>query len=440
MSNGIRVVLCAVAILAAATACAAPATPAPVPPTEAPIAAPTATEAPAEPVGEVLDLPGELAGMTWDDVLAEADGQTVRWWQWGGNDKINAWITGWVADHMKELYNVTVELVPVTDASQFVNKVMGEKDAGRDTGGSVDLMWINGENFRTMKQANLTYGPWAKAIPNTMYHDWDDFTVAYDQGFPTDGHEHVYARMQYVVNYDTAKVPDPPKTIPDLVEWIKANPGKFTYSALPDFTGGTFVRHLFYYYGGGVDNFMGDFDEALYLEKSPKLWEVLNEIEPYLWREGQTYPETVVRVRELFANGEVYFNPMSGSNEASMFIESGAYPTTAASYCFEGGTESGTNFLGIAYNSPNKAGTLALVNFLVSPEAVYERAKPDVWGTMPALDLAGLSPEWQQKFAEIPLGVATQPTEYLQAHAIPQVQSTWRVRLEQDWVKYVLQQ
>jgi ABC-type uncharacterized transport system YnjBCD substrate-binding protein len=48
-----------------------------------------------------------------------------------------------------------------------VNKVLGEKEAGRDADGSVDLVWVNGENFRTMRQGDLLYGSWAQFLPNS---------------------------------------------------------------------------------------------------------------------------------------------------------------------------------------------------------------------------------------------------------------------------------
>ncbi|MGD1941409.1 MAG: hypothetical protein ACFB0G_08840, partial [Leptolyngbyaceae cyanobacterium] len=49
--------------------------------------------------------------------------------------------------------------VPLNDTAEAVNKVVGEVQAGVTDGGSIDLIWINGENFRTLKQGNLLYGP-----------------------------------------------------------------------------------------------------------------------------------------------------------------------------------------------------------------------------------------------------------------------------------------
>jgi putative spermidine/putrescine transport system substrate-binding protein len=435
-------------------ACAPAPTPTEAPKTEAPTEAPAATEAPTEapeaespaeeaPAVEEMAPEGAASppgyeGKTWADVVAEAEGQTVNWYMWGGSDVINEWVNGFVADHLKENYGVDLNMVPVSDATEFVNKVLGEKEAGKDSDGSVDIMWINGENFRTMRQADLLYGPWSLFVPNTVYVNWDDASVANDFGFPVEGYESPYGKAQVVMIYDSAKVPEPPTTIDGLMEWIKANPGKFTYPAPPDFTGSVFVRHICYWAAGGYEQFLGDFDQGLFDEKMPACWEALNEIEPYLWREGETYPENATRVEDLFANSEVYFDMAYNPSDASNLIVQGKYPETARTFVFDTGTIANTHYVAIAYNSPHKAGAMVLANFLLSPEAQLSKAHPDVWGDIPAIDPALLPADWQQQFNEIPRGVATLPPDVLAAHRLPELQSPWLIAIEQGWEENVL--
>ncbi|MEP6981269.1 MAG: hypothetical protein ABJA16_10955, partial [Nakamurella sp.] len=88
----------------------------------------------------------------WDSVLAQAQGQTVNWYMYGGDDTLNAFVTGYLADRLAAA-GVTLDQVPVTDTVDAVNKVLGEVQAGRTTDGSVDLVWVNGENFATGVQA-----------------------------------------------------------------------------------------------------------------------------------------------------------------------------------------------------------------------------------------------------------------------------------------------
>ena len=53
---------------------------------------------------------------------------------------------------------MTLNRVPIDNTAGAVNKVLNEKAAGKDGGGSIDLIWINGQNFRTLKDAGLLYG------------------------------------------------------------------------------------------------------------------------------------------------------------------------------------------------------------------------------------------------------------------------------------------
>lgn len=123
----------------------------------------TTTAAPADSGGTPVDVPGFS---TWEEVLAAADGSTVNWFMWGGSETINANVDNDIGKVMKERYNITLNRVPITDTVDVVNKVLDESAAGVDTGGTVDLIWINGENFRTLKSAGLLYGPWSESIPN----------------------------------------------------------------------------------------------------------------------------------------------------------------------------------------------------------------------------------------------------------------------------------
>jgi ABC-type uncharacterized transport system YnjBCD substrate-binding protein len=61
--------------------------------------------------------------------------------------------------------------------------VLSEKEAGKDPG-AVDLIWINGENFASLKQANLLYDGWNKALPYSALVDYDNQALSLDFGNP----------------------------------------------------------------------------------------------------------------------------------------------------------------------------------------------------------------------------------------------------------------
>jgi putative spermidine/putrescine transport system substrate-binding protein len=378
-----------------------------------------------------------LIGQDWEAIVAAARGGEVNWFMWGGADNINAYVTDYVGGILKDDYDITLNLIPLTDTVEAVNIVLGEKEAGNLDAGSVDMIWINGENFRTMKQGGLAWCGYVETLPNTALVNWDNPAIANDFGVPVDGCEVPWSRAQFAFAYDTARTPAPPQSIPELLAWIKANPGQFTYPAPPDFNGAVFIRHVFYHAAGGVDTLMGDFDQARFDAAAAKTWAILNDIEPYLWREGATYPTSVNQMNDLFANSEVALTFNYEPAQFGIAVEAGTYPATVRSYGLTDGTIGNTNYTVIPFNSPNKAAALVLQNVLLSAEAQLEKARPEVWGASPGIDMDRTPPEVQAAFAALPSHPSVVPAAELGQTALPELQAGWIAAIEQGWLANV---
>ena len=403
------------------------------------LTAPAVAGGNAESEPDAMPFADRFAELSWDEIVEEARGDAVFWYMWGGSEAINTFVQTYVADRLRDEYDVRLEMVPVTDASVYVSKVLGEKQAGRDQDGSVDLVWINGENFRSMREADLLFGPYASALPNLAYVNVDDPTVANDFGFPVNGYESPYGSAQMVMVYDEERVADPPSSIPALLEWIRANPGRFTYPAPPDFTGSAFLRHLFYYAAGGYERLLGEFDQDLFDEVAPEAWELLNELEPFLWREGRTYPESNTQLQNLYANREVDFDMSYNPSAAANLVSQGRYPESTRTFVFEEGTIGNTHFVAVPYNASNKAAALVVANLLLDPATQHQKAQPDVWGDLPVVEVSRIPAEWRTAFGMLPRPASVLPPETLQRARLPELQSPWLEAIERGWIENVLQ-
>lgn len=378
--------------------------------------------------------------MSWEEIIAEAEGQEVFFYMWGGSDAINDFVTGFIGDRLMSEYGVEMQMVPVADASVFVNRVLTERQAGRDQMGSVDLMWINGENFRALREADLLFGPFASRLPNSRYLDLDDPAVAFDFGYPVEGYESPYGSAQFVMIYDSARVPEPPATLEDLYDWVAENPGRFTYPAPPDFTGSAFVRHVFYHAAGGVDRLLVPFDQELYDTVAEEAWSTLNDLEQYLWRGGDTYPESATIMEDLYANSEVDFDMAYNPAEAANLVTQGRYPETTRTYVFDGGTIGNTHYVAIPYNASHKAAALVTANLLLSPAAQYEKALPSVWGDLPVVNIDLLPEQWRDAFMTIPRAPSVLSPQVLSNAKLPELDAAWIQAIEEGWRESVLQQ
>jgi putative spermidine/putrescine transport system substrate-binding protein len=387
----------------------------------------------------VVNVPHALAAAgDWQDILQAARGQTVDWAMWGGSPAVNAYVNGYLAEQVQKRYGITLRQVPVMDIAEVVGKLVVEKQAGKLSGGQVDLMWINGENFRTCKRNGLLYGPFAAQLPNSRFVDGARASVANDFGEPVDGLESPWGSAQVVMIYDSARVPDPPRRFGALLDWIRNHPGRFAYPAPPDFTGSVFVRHVFYHVSGDPGQWQGAYSPAAFEAAAARTYQLLRDLKPYLWREGQTYPESPVRLNTLFADGEIDFSFSYHQAEASRNILDGLFPHTVRTFVFEEGTIANTHFVAIPFNAADKAGAMVVADFLLSPEAQLKKADPAVWGDFPAVDPARLAPEWQARFNARPRGPATLSEAELNAHQLPEPPSAILIELEKGWETHVL--
>ncbi|GGG73898.1 ABC transporter substrate-binding protein [Salipiger pallidus] len=366
----------------------------------------------------------------WPAVLAEAEGETVYWNAWGGSDSVNAFID-WIGDKAAE-QGVTLEHVKLSDTAEAVSRVLAEKTAGRDSGGGIDLVWINGENFAAMKDEGLLFGPWAEELPNRALTNPSNAALTADFTVPTEGYESPWGMAQLVFFHDSARLAEPPRSMATLLAWAQANPGRFTYPQPPDFIGSTFLKQALIEFSPDMIALESPVDAADYEATTAPLWAFLDELTPQLWREGRAYPQSSARLIQLMADNEIDIGMEFNPNAASNAIANGQLPDSVRSYIHDGGTIGNASFVAIPFNANAKAGAMVVADILLSPEAQARMADPAVWGLGTVLDLEALSPEQKAPFDEIAFGPATlEPSEM--GTPLPEPHPSWMVRLEEDW-------
>lgn len=369
---------------------------------------------------------------SFEAAVAQARGETVYWNAWGGSDQVNAYID-WVADRVEADYGIELVHVKLADTADAVARVLAEKAAGRNDGGSVDLIWINGENFAAMKRQGLLFGPFAEQLPNFTFVDTEgkpttrlDFTV------PTDGFEAPWGMAQIVFYYDTERLDGYPRSIEELADWASAHPGRFGYPAPPDFHGSTFLKQALYTLVDDPDILQAAPDDATFESAADKLFAYLDALHPNLWRRGEAFPQNEAAMRQLLDDGEIdiafSFNPAA----ASSYIEQGLLPDTVRSFTLDGGTIGNTHFVAIPFNANASAAAMVVANFLMSPEAQLRKQDPAVWGDPTVLALGKLSAEDRAAFQEQPRGVATPGPDEL-GRALPEPHPDWMTRIEEAW-------
>ena len=371
----------------------------------------------------------------WPEIEKAAAGQTVYFNAWGGSENINAYIE-WVGAQMQERHDVTVVQVKLDDTASAVSKVVAEKAAGKDENGSVDLIWINGENFVSMKKQDLLLSPgWATSLPNWRYVDAENQpTILTDFTEPTDGLESPWGGAKMVFFYDSARTD--PGSLPDnaaqLLDWAKQHPGRFSYPAPPDFIGSSFLKQVLSELIDDPSKLDDPVDEKTFERDVEPLFAYLDQLHEAAWRSGRAFPQNYPDMKQKLADGELdiifAFNPA----EASAGIEAGELPDTVRSFIFSGGTLGNTHFVAIPYNANAREAALLTANFLLSPEAQLRKQDPAYWGDPTVLAMDKLPEENRTAFQSLDLGVATLPPDQL-GPVIAEPHASWMDRIETEW-------
>lgn len=373
---------------------------------------------------------------SWDQIVEEAQGQTVSLWMWGGDTQGNAYVDDVLAPAAEKL-GVTLNRVPITDTKDAINRILAEKQAGR-TDGSVDLVWVNGDNFRTGQQAGIWLCDWAQDLPSFAFTADNDPLLANDFGTPVNGCESPWHKAQFTFVYDAARVSDPPRTMSDLLDWIRLNPGRFTYPAPPDFTGSVFVREALYASAGGYANVPAEFSQKAYDKVTPRLWDILDDIRESLWRSGQTYPKDTNQLDDLFASGAVDFTMTYGPATLTKRVADGTFPITTTVLILDEGTIGNASFLAIPTTSGNAAGAQVVANLALSPAQQVTKADPGVWGQFTALDVDALPADAALAFAALPTSPVVPRYDVLSRNANPELAAAWVPALDEGWRRNVL--
>ncbi|MBT2160359.1 ABC transporter substrate-binding protein [Zobellia barbeyronii] len=377
----------------------------------------------------------KLKSAPWEDIEAIAEGTTVNFMMWQGSTAINDYINNYVVPSVKGKYNINLQ-ISGGQGPEIVQLVMGEKQADIEQG-QVDMVWINGETFFQLRKVKGLWGPFVEQLPNASLINFEDSYISTDFQQPVNGMEAPWSINQFAIVYDFEKVPNPPKNIPELKNFIKEHPGTFTISN--DFTGMTLLKSFMAELGGGPNVLDGAFDENKYKQLSQKLWKFINDNKQYFWKEGSTFPKEQSKMNQLYANGELLI--AYGFNEGGIEdkVLTGLYPESTKGYAWSNGTIRNSNYLGILYNSPEKAGAMQVINFLLSPEAQLKKADAKGMDSNTVLAMDKLDTEWKDKFLDARKRQYGPTLKELEVNAIAEPAPEYMIRLYEDFRKNVIE-
>jgi putative spermidine/putrescine transport system substrate-binding protein len=378
--------------------------------------------------------PEQTLAQTWPQIEAAGRNQPVNMVMWQGDPLINRYMNTYVKPEVKRRYGIDLQ-ISAGQGAGLVQTLAAEQQA--DQPSEADLLWINGETFYQLRQVNALLGPFVPKLPNAPLLDLQNPFINTDFQQPVAGMECPWGNVQFTFIYDSARVAQPPRSFAELPAFVQAHPGQFTIPN--EFTGMTLLKSWMMALSGEPKLFQGKFDEAVYKKWSGALWRQVNASKPYFWKQGETFPEQLAPLHQLFANGEVAFTFSNNDAEVDNKVNQKVFPATARAYVPTPGTIQNSHYLGIVRRAQHPEAAMLVTNFLISPEAQLKKMDPNVWGDHTVLNLQALPAAQRQAFEQLPSRRYAPRREDLQGLALPEPDPEYMTRLFKDFRTYVIE-
>ncbi|WP_217525388.1 ABC transporter substrate-binding protein [Vibrio metschnikovii] len=357
-----------------------------------------------------------LHAQSWQDITQQARGETVYFHAWGGSQEVNNYLR-WAAVQLKQQHDINLVHVKVSDIAETASRLVAEKAAGRHDAGSVDMVWINGANFKSMKDNGLLYGPIVDMLPNWTIVD-PSLPVDRDFAEPTEGLEAPWGVGQLVFIHDHQKLNNPPQSFAELLSYAKVYPNRITYPRPPEFHGASFLKALLIELTANDAALGLPVDQASFAIITKPLWDYLDQLHTVAWRSGRQFPSGSSEMLQLLDDGQIDLAITFNPNAVFAAQAAGKLSKSTQSYAMQNGALTNIHFLAIPWNANAKAGALVAINFLLSPEAQSRKGDLAIWGDPAVIQRQHLS------------GSASRSILY---PSIDEPHPSWQTALGEEW-------
>lgn len=363
-------------------------------------------------------------------MVARARGQTVYFNAWAGNERVNTYLQ-WAGEQIREQFGVRLVHVKISETAEVVKRVRTEHAAGKKDG-SVDLVWINGENFLAMKREKLLFGPFARSLPNYRHVDViGKPTTEIDFSEPVAGMESPWGMAQLTFFADRKRLATPPTSMAALLALARSQGGRISYPRPPDFHGTSFIKQALLELNPDRSTLYRSVSRDSLARVGAPLWTFLDALHPHLWRGGRQFPQNAAAIRQMMADGELLIALTFNPNEAANEIAAKRLADSVYSFQFSAGTIANTHFVAIPVNASAPQGAQVVANFLLSPPAQARKADIAHWGDPTVLALDKLSASDRARFGSAALpGQVEHPVA-----ALAEPHASWVDPLEREWLR-----
>lgn len=365
--------------------------------------------------------------------------EKVYFYAWGGSPQVNQYLQ-WAKHTLQAQKNIELIHVKLTDTSDAVSRILAEKAAGNDKNGSVDLLWVNGENFASMLEHQLLAEPWLDELTHfKLTRPKQNLAILRDFGIDTQKREAPWGKASLVFYYHSGLVAKPPKTLVEIMQWLKQYPHRFTYPKPPDFYANSFLKYAISVLNQTQPEAIQQMlyqpvNNTSFEQLSKPLWQFLDKLHPHLWRKGQYFPSSGAQMQRLIDDQEIYLSFTFTAAEIPAAVKQYNLPRKVRTYVMQDGSLSNIHFVAIPFNARHKQAAKQVADFLLSPQAQAKKQQINIWGDQTVLDMAALSKQQQKLFVQDQTHPSALPAD-AKVKLLSELHPSWVSRLNREWLK-----
>jgi putative spermidine/putrescine transport system substrate-binding protein len=340
-----------------------------------------------------------LAGLSGTNPARAAEPVTLNLYISGDTNVFDLFQKGFIPAFTKRYPQYKVNFVGLlhgNGSDGIYDKILGAKRAGRTT--DVDL-WEADPGY---VDAGIPEGLWVKLspklLPNIAKVPQDILQAVDFFGVP-------YRGSSVVIGYNSKFIKTAPRTFDDLVAWIKANPGKFTYCD-PN-TGGSgqaFVTAAIYQFTG-PDKFAKGFDPKEEVAWEPG-WKLLRDLQPAMYNKG-FHPNGNVAVLQLLAQENIYMASV-WSDQGLDFYKRGQLPKTMKFTQITPPLIGDDARVMLPAGGAHLEGAMTFLNWLLTPEA--QTMVIDMIAGYPGIEWKYMPATLRDQFKDVAKGFSPYPS------------------------------
>lgn len=314
---------------------------------------------------------------TWSEITENAQGQVVDFYlPAGSSDAIN--YLKWSASILHTRYQIVLRIHPVHDFNAVIQDLSAPLKA------KADVLWLSGSSFAHLRNNAMLYGPFVEQLPNWSYVD-QSLPIEQDAALTTLGLEAPWGMGQLAYIYDSKRLYNPPQNYHELLSYARAFPGRIAYPSPKQFLGTQFLQALLIELTNNNPALQQSVNDADFAALTAPLWRYLDDLHPYLWRQGKVFPTSATAMMKMLAQNKIDLIPTFNTNMLYDAQSKGHLPLSTKVYSMDRGALTVIHYLAIPSAAQAKEGALVTINFLLSPEAQSRKGMISVWGDLSIL-------------------------------------------------------